>query len=264
MYWRIWFGRNYKWLYLFRWSIRQSTAYNASTLSWIASRFFRLLCTILIWKLTIDSGSTLFKFDEIFTYYILGGIFTIANGVQYNVANNIQFGTISTKLLRPCNTLFQMVINDLGWQGFRTIVETALFSLILFFGFQFFIFVSWQYLLLSIIFFVIGNLILINVNVIFGSFAFWMVDTMGLMDFLDNFNFYFSGRAIPLNLVSPLLSFTPIAFLYFVPMQVYFGKYSRGELSLMFGIAIFWLLFTFLVARIIFKIGLKKNESVGL
>jgi ABC-2 type transport system permease protein len=257
-------GKNYKWLYLFLWSYRQSTAYRASTFSWILSKFFVLGFTILIWKLNIDSGSTLFKFSELFTYYILGGFFSFPVGVNFNLANSIKSGYLTTRLLRPCSAINQVIFNDFGWNIFRHLVECTILSLVLIFGWQYFVFTGWLNLVLTIGFFAIAYLIMNNLGLIFGTLAFWVVDTFGLMDFLFSSYFYLSGKAIPLNLISSFLTLTPFAFLYFVPMQVYFEKYSNSQLWTVFGIGIFWLIFSSWLARFVFKLGLKKNEAVGL
>jgi len=47
-------------------------------------------------------------------------------------------------------------------------------------------------------------------------------------------------------------------------MQIYLGKYDTFQTVLVFGGGIFWCVLLYFLAKFVFKMGLKKNESVGL
>jgi ABC-type uncharacterized transport system permease subunit len=47
-------------------------------------------------------------------------------------------------------------------------------------------------------------------------------------------------------------------------MQIYLGKYSMTEIIYTFFGGIAWCFVLWILARVIFKLGLKKNEAVGL
>jgi ABC-2 type transport system permease protein len=206
----------------------------------------------------------LFSFGEIFTYYIVGGMLAINNGINYNMANSIKSGGITTRQLRPSSVWLQCICNDFGWQAFSTMVEICILGIVGFVGRQFLIIPTWDFVLLGVLAFLIGIVIRILINLISGMMAFFVVDAWGSMDLINQLNWNLSGKAIPLNIVSVFLTQTPFAFLYFIPIQIYLGKYTFDQTLLTFGGGIAWCILLFVMARIVFKAGLKRNEAVGL
>jgi ABC-2 type transport system permease protein len=57
---------------------------------------------------------------------------------------------------------------------------------------------------------------------------------------------------------------TPFAYILHYPMQIYLGKYDTNQTILVFLGGLAWCLALFILAKIVFKLGLKRNESVGL
>ena len=192
-------GKNYKWWYLFTHSFKSASAYRWSTMSWVFSRLFAMLITIYIWKLTIDSGSNLFKFSEIFTYYIIGGILSFHNGINYNIANSIKTGGLTTKQLRPSSVWLTTIFQDTGWQSFTILIEAGILIIIGLIGKDYLIMPSIQIGLLAILLFVLGAIIKMYINLMAGMLAFFMTDAWGFMDFIAQLNWGLSGKAIPLN-----------------------------------------------------------------
>ena len=54
------------------------------------------------------------------------------------------------------------------------------------------------------------------------------------------------------------------AFTFYHPMQIYLGKYSILETIYVFGGGIVWCIILYYSAKWVFKMGLKRNEAVGL
>jgi ABC-type uncharacterized transport system permease subunit len=48
------------------------------------------------------------------------------------------------------------------------------------------------------------------------------------------------------------------------PMQIYLGEYNSLDILLVFLGGIVWCLVLYFLAKFVFKLGLKRNESVGL
>jgi ABC-2 type transport system permease protein len=264
MFFQSFLGKYYKYLYILIHSFKSATAYRWSTLSWLFSRLLTIGATVLIWKLNIESGSAIIKFNEIFTYYIVGGILSINNGVSYNLSGSIKSGSLTTKQLRPTSIWLQCILNDFGWNGFTILLEMSILFLIGLIGREFMILPSFDILIFGILAFLIGIILRIFINLIAGMCAFFMTDAWGVIDLFAQLNWHLSGKSIPLNIISTLLVQTPFAFLYFVPMQIYLNKYNFEQIIIAIFGGIIWCLVLFVIARIIFKIGLKKNEAVGL
>ena len=260
-------GRNYKWWYLIRYQIKHNTAYRASTFIWMIGRFLILFSTVFIWWININAGSTISDFKNIFTYYIFGSIISYGNGVQWNIAGGIKSGAITSRLLRPVSTMKQIIISDFGWWLVPSIFEILILLIVVAFG--------WQYVILPSSFLIFALYLLLGVLAYFitvffayilGSLAFFIVDINGVLEIQTQLNFIFSGKALPLNIsniLSPLI-FLPFAFTFYHPMQIYLGKYSPLETLFVFLGGITWCLVLYFLAKWVFKMGLKRNESVGL
>ena len=259
-------GRNYKWWYLFVHGIKLNTAYRLSTLIWMFGSLLTLLVTIFVWWVNIQSGSTLIDFKTIFTYYIFGNIISLQNGVQWNLARSVQNGKISSKLLNPSNFMAQVIIIDFGWQLFPRTVEILLLLLIGLLGSQFIIFASIWNFILYILLGILGYFISIFISYILGCIAFFIVDVDGVMEINNQLSFVLSGKALPISIIPVLFgaNFLPFAFTFYHPMQIYLGKYDFNQTLMVFAGGIAWCVVLYFLAKWVFKIGLKKNEAVGL
>lgn len=259
-------GKNYKWWFLIQYHIKHNTAYRSSTLIWMVGRLLILSSTIFIWWINIQNGSNLIDFKNIFTYYIFGTIIAIGNGVQWNIAGNIKSGGMSTRLLRPSNFMSQIILSDFGWWIFPTFVEIILLLTVAMIGSQFVIFTSLINLVLYILMGIIGYFISVFIAYILGSLAFFIIDVQGVLEIQNQLSFILSGKAMPLTIIAILqpLTYLPFAFTFHHPMQIYLGKYSPLETFYVFAGGISWCIVLYFIAKLVFKIGLKRNEAVGL
>jgi ABC-2 type transport system permease protein len=260
-------GRNYKWWYLFVYAFKSNTAYRWSSFSWLVSRLLTLLATILIWYVSSINGFELFDFKFIFTYYIVGTMFSINNTLLYGLADDIKSGKISRVLLLPSNSWLQMYIGNLGWNIFSISSEFLLVGILGVIGFKFLLLPANPLVfLLFLACNLLGYFILVLTNFLIGSLAFFITDIWGLIDLQSTFRVHLSGKTIPLNILPALLplSFLPFAFTFYHPMQIYLGKYSALETLFVFLGGIAWCVILYFLAKLVFKMGLKRNESVGL
>jgi ABC-2 type transport system permease protein len=259
-------GKHYKWFYIVYYSFKKALAYRANSLIWIFSKFLKLLFIILFWYWNIQSGSTLFDFRTIFTYYVIGTLFSWSNGMNWNIGQQIIKGTISTTLIRPLPFLRQSFAQDFGWWLFTNLIETILMIVLIIFGREYLIFTGILNFVLYLFVSIIGYFILSLLGIIIGTVAFYITEINGVMSLQSDLKYYLSGQAIPLNIVSALnfTLFLPFSYTFFHPLQFYFGNYSFNQGMFVILGGIFWLIFLAIVAKLLFMNGLKRNESVGL
>jgi ABC-2 type transport system permease protein len=259
-------GKNYKWIYQYQTASKSAMAYRWSNITWLLGRLLILSFTILLWKINIDAGSDLFTFPQIFTYYIVGGIFFLDNGVHYGVSQQIKNGKLSTRMLYPSNTLFMYFVGDIGWHCFSDIIERILFVSVAIFGFSYMILPSGINVFLFLVLAIIGYIIKIYYSYLLGFLAFFMTDIFGIIDSQNSIVGFLSGKVLPLTSTAMLLPLTylPFAFLYHHPLQVYFGNYNLENSFLTILTGIIWIVFLHLATIKLWSIGLKKYESVGM
>jgi ABC-2 type transport system permease protein len=76
-----------------------------------------------------------------------------------------------------------------------------------------------------------------------------------------------AGKLFPLNLLFENFYtnlFNPFAFNFYHPMQIYLGKYDTNQTLMVFAGGTVWCIILYFLAKLIFKLGLKRNEAVGL
>jgi ABC-type uncharacterized transport system permease subunit len=103
-------------------------------------------------------------------------------------------------------------------------------------------------------------------SILLGSTAFFVTNNFGIMNFVSQVNKISSGRLFPLDIlpVIKFLSFSPFAIFYFHAFQIYFGRYDLFQSLITLAAALFWCVVLYFLAKLVFRLGLKKNEAVGL
>jgi ABC-2 type transport system permease protein len=259
-------GKHYKWWYQYKTSFKSSTAYRWSNLSWLLGRVFVLGFTILLWKINIDAGSNLFTFNQIFTYYIIGSIFFLDNGVHYGVSEWIKNGKNSIRMLYPSNTLFMYFVGDIGWHAFSQGLEVLIYIIVAIFGLQFLLIPAGVNIFYFAMLVIISYIMKVYFYYILGFMAFFITDIWGIIDSQGQIVGFLSSKMLPLTSTAFLLPLTylPFAFFYHHPMQVYFGNYSWNQSFMTILTGLFWILILHIAAMKLWKVGLKRYEAVGL
>ena len=104
-------------------------------------------------------------------------------------------------------------------------------------------------------------------EIIVSCVAFYTPEFQGLIYSADVVWQVLAGSLIPFYLLSSNLQFLQYlspAFSFYHPMQIYLGKYDTNQTILVFLGGLAWCLVLYILAKIVFKLGLKRNESVGL
>ena len=76
-----------------------------------------------------------------------------------------------------------------------------------------------------------------------------------------------TGVIIPLDKLpfyKEIIQFLPTTWSLHHPMQIYLGKYDTFQTFLVFLGGVSWCILLYFLAKFVFKMGLKRNESVGL
>jgi len=259
-------GRNYKWWYLFLYTYKQSMS---GVSSFIFDNLFSTVefFTILyIWLYN--------KADPvIITYLCLGYVFNriVASNFGGVLASHIVNGSITKDLIRPQSTIIYYYVSNLGYNTFRYLVSAILTLLLASVFFSQYIIFSGYPILFVILLIPISITIRYFFSFLVGCLGFWLGDkqnTNSVINGVYTFSSTLSGKLIPLNLIFlgsfSFLQFSPFAFTLHIPMQIYLGKYSPTEILYVFLGGITWCVVLYFLAKWVFKLGLKRNESVGL
>jgi ABC-2 type transport system permease protein len=97
--------------------------------------------------------------------------------------------------------------------------------------------------------------------------AFWLLEISTLIFILFAFEYLASGHMFPLDMLPPviqhLLAFTPFPYQMYFPVGVYLGRVAGAELLQGMVIQLGWVVAMYLLARFMWRRGIRKYAAVG-
>jgi len=257
-------GKWYKWWYITKYEWSRSGATPFADILFQVNIFITNTLWVYVWSLTSPTTAIYLLSGKILSYFI--------NNYWYNrIGQHIVSGKLTNLLLTPSSLFLIYFFESLGGRIFRNLLALiTLFLVILMFSFSgltlpFSNFNYWVFVLIPFLFF-----INFSMNFLISSIAFFLKDKRDFMtstEIIQQILNVLSGSFIPLNTI-PFLGLTlvylPISLLFYHPAQIFLGKYSFAQTTLVFAIMIIFSILLFFVAKLVFKLGLKRNESVGL
>ncbi len=260
-------GRQYKWWYIIIYNILLTSTKFSHALFALFGVLINFTAISYIWFINAATPSTM-------TYLLIGRIYKTATDNYWSdkIGLDIASGKISSDLLKPADysnynfvasistRLLRNIINVCGVTG--VVLPMNYLGVILIWSSNF------VYLILFL-----PIVIAINYYVAFvtGCIAFFMPDRRDFQSFSVGFNHLSTiliGMIIPLDKLplglENILDKLPFAYLLHHPMQIYLGKYNTNQTLLVFAGGVAWCIVLYFLAKLIFKLGLKRNEAVGL
>jgi len=105
------------------------------------------------------------------------------------------------------------------------------------------------------------------VELTFGLFTFWLVETGGVEDIFYFAISLFSGAMIPLwffpGWLNNLARFLPFQGIFFVPNSIFVGELGGKEILPALGVQLLWLAISFLILRFVWSRAANKIVVQG-
>ena len=257
----------YRWYKYFHMNYKAFTAYRFNTASYLLTQVVTLVGTMTIWYYSISNGATGISLNEIITYYIVGQLVILQLSPHWSIAEDIQTGKFSNKLLRPEGVWFSYLVEDLGVNAFTNFIKIVLSGGLILLLLPYILKPSNPFVfLLFIVSIVIAYTIELMISYISSFLTFYTINSHGILELFGQVKSFCSGWFFPLNLVwftRPLL-YLPFAFTYYYPMQIYLEKYSFQQSLMILGYGVAVANILFVIASWIYRDGLRRYESVGL
>lgn len=262
---KLW-NKNYKWLYLTWYHFKVASS---NPLFYVVNIFATVIYTLsiaYIWQFN-NSGI------EVITYLVVGRLYrtTIDSYPYFNLGSEINSGKITNKLLYPSEFFDLNLFVNLGRRISANFIAT--------FGGLLSCVIAWFTLSpLELNFDKIGWLLLLMpisylVNYLIGYsvglFAFFSKDERdysAVIRVFETLTTLLNGTFIPLDKIGfiPFVWLFPQAFFMHHPMQIYLGKYNLEQILFSILGGVLWIVILIFLSRILMRIGMKKNEAVGL
>jgi ABC-2 type transport system permease protein len=269
-----------KYLKILRASLVERMTYRADFILGTLFRFLPILTTILLWRSIYAGAGKLsgnganlsgFTYDQMIAYLLLTNIsrlFSSMPGLAGGIARDVREGTIKRYLIQPVDMLGYLLSYRIAHK-LAYIVGSFVPYAILFYLCRSY-FDGWPdpvtflaFLISCILAFLVG----FYFEACVGMVSFWFLEVTSLLFIVMTLNFFISGHMLPLDLLphpwSDILKWLPFQYMAYFPAVVFQGKVQGMNLVVGLIAELAWAVFFIVLARWLFKLGLKRYSAYG-
>jgi ABC-2 type transport system permease protein len=256
--------------------VQNILVYRVNFLFRAAFRLVPLLATLYLWRAIYASnpGSSQvagYTLAGMVSYYLLVTIVDALTAVaedDWQIAADIRDGNISQFLLKPIDYLtYRLCLFGAG---------RLVYSLMALGPVLLFVLVQRRYLvgpadaatvpifLTSVI---LTALLQFFISYTMALLAFWVLEVSTFIFILFAFEYVAGGHLFPLDILPPavarVLSFTPFPYQLYFPVGIYLGRVTGPELWQGLCIQVAWVGLTYVLARGVWRLGVRHYSAVG-
>src|SRR6184192_1076121 len=235
-----------------------------------------LMATIFLWR-AIYSGKAAggevagYTLAQMTSYYLLVTIvdaLTAVNEDDWQIAADIKDGNISQFLLKPIDYLaYRLCLFGTG-RLIYTIVAVVPVTLFILLQREYFVLPpDWGTFGWFLVSTVMTALLQFFMSYTMALLAFWVLEVSTFIFILFAFEYIAGGHLFPLDILPPtierVLHYTPFPYQLFFPVSIYVGKTTGHELYQGLLIQTAWVVAAYLLARWVWKRGIRKYSAVG-
>jgi viologen exporter family transport system permease protein len=264
-----------KYYKIFRASLVERMAYRGDFLLGTLLRFLPMVTTILLWQAIYDGAGRSkladFSYREMIAYLLLTNIsrmFSSMPGLAGGIARDIREGTLKRYLIQPVDMIGYLlayrVAHKVAYIATSFIPYAILFALCrnFFDGLP-----DPPTLLAYAVSLVLSFLVGFFFEASVGMVGFWFLEVTSLLYIVMTLNFFISGHMLPLDLLpepwSGLLKVLPFQYLAYFPAVVFLQKVRGTELALHLLGELLWTIAFLLLARGLYRNGLRRYSAYG-
>jgi ABC-2 type transport system permease protein len=213
-----------------------------------------------------------YTFRDMVAYYLLttiGRAFSSMPGLSSNIATRIRDGEIKRFLVQPIDFLSFLFWSRVAHKLAYYTIAILPFALVFFLCRDFFQDgsrdgITWVAFLVSLpLSFALG----FYLETCLGLVGFWMLEVSSLLFVYMLFQFFLSGHMFPLDILpgpwATIVSYLPIKYLAYFPAAVFLGKVTGTALMVDMILLVGWVVFFFVLSRILYARGLVRYSGYG-
>ncbi len=261
-----------KYLQVARNTIDEYLTYRLNFIMWRVRSVLRILIVYFLWSSIFSSHQKILGYEksQMLTYIVgISIIWALVFATRtQDIATDINEGKLSNYLLQPMSYFNFLLGRDLADKLFNlgfALIELTLLVIIL--KPAIFLQTNLIILCLTLASLIVSNALYILISILLGFIAFWSPETWGPRFLFFMVLDFFAGSFFPLDILPPafyiIIQFSPLSYLIFFPMKIYLGQLTSSQITTGFGISIAWVLVLSLLARNVWKIGLRSYTAVG-
>jgi ABC-2 type transport system permease protein len=257
-------------------SLSERLVYRADFFVSTIFRFLPLATSFLLWEAVFrSSGRTEinnFTRDTTIAYLLLVQIsrmFSSMPGLAAGITRDIRDGNLKKYLLQPID-MHAYLLASRGAHKLAYIATAALPHALLFWWFRD-VFTAWPgdaltwfaYVASLLLSFVIGFFFEATI----GMAGFWLLEVTSLLYIINAVNYFVSGHMFPLDFLDPWLAqalqYLPFHYLAYFPAMVFLGLKTGPDLWYGLLIELGWAVLFIVLARVMYRVGLRHYSAYG-
>lgn len=259
---------------VFKLGFRKTYEYRANFYMGFLSVVFPLTIQYFMWaglfRASEDGTVFQYSFVQMLEYALFASLVTkiISSSFVYEINNDIMQGDLAKYLVKPISYFRYHFMNYMGEKS--ATVLCSLFIIVAFWaGFTIWGGNGVPIGQLFLFFFSLTLGMLLNFIIYYGvcSMGFWMVNAGGAIFIITLVGTIASGGIFPLDIFSReiqyVLHLLPFPYTSYFPVSILCGTVSGRQIAEGLGLQVIWIGLTFLMAKAVWKIGLKRYAAVG-
>jgi ABC-2 type transport system permease protein len=189
-------------------------------------------------------------------------------GLAGGVAKEIREGTMKRYMIQPIDLIGYLLVYRIAHKLTYIIASFLPYFLLFFLCRGFFSgFPDWPTLAAFGVSLVLSFLVGFFFETCVGMVGFWFLEVTSLLYIVMTLNFFISGHMLPLDLLPrgwyTLLMFLPFHYMAYFPAVVFLGKVKGMALLYFLGGELAWTLVFMLLARFLYRLGLRRYSAFG-
>ncbi|MFN7161239.1 MAG: ABC transporter permease [Candidatus Gracilibacteria bacterium] len=246
-------------------------AYRANFMFEIFSRALGFFVIVYLWKAVYAQSGNIqgFTFNELLTYFLLTELLrNLLEAKTFNeIRDEVRDGKIANYLLLPVKSLYIYFARTLA-RSVNTFFIFVIPVILLIVFVNFFVGpASLMHFGLAVLMTIIAIFMSLFLFTLFGSVAFWTVETGNIIWAFNFIVMLLAGKLIPVQFLPPIIrnviNLTPFVSLFNLPASIYLGKIHGMDLVFHFCVQGMWLMVLYVVLVFVWNKGLKRLELVG-
>lgn len=264
-----------KYFKILRASLIERMTYRSDFLIGTVLRFLPMITTILLWKaIYAGAGQSRlagFSYREMIAYLLLTNIsrmFSSMPGLAGGIAREIREGTLKRYLIQPVDMIGYLLVYRVAHKGAYIITSALPYALLFLVCRSYFDgFPDLLTMAVYVLSLVLGFLVGFFFEACVGMVGFWFLEVTSLLYIVMTLNFFISGHMLPLDLLpapwSSILKALPFQYMAYFPAVVFLGKVKGMALVYYLLAELFWVLFFMGLARLLYRLGLRRYSAYG-
>lgn len=252
-------------------SIARSAVYRGHLALFMVGNVAVTLTSLLVWRAALASGARLpVGKDYLTTYFVVLSFVTMATSswMASFLSEDIRLGRLSPWMVRPASALYESVANNISEKVLKTAALIPLLGVVwAVFGDSVRVPADAMRWLLFAFSTFLGAVLVFVLDIIVGALAFWLDDTAGINRARMLLAEVLSGAVVPLALMpgwsQGFVRVQPYRFTASFPVEIVCGDLSTADLAFGFALQVGYVVGVCVLARAVWKAGLRAYSAVG-